>query len=156
MVRALFLASFDPQEPFPQVLSAALTRCYEELGWDLTLGEPWTPGTRPRYPTLEDLEHTALQVVSDIGYGKEITDNVRGFIRIRLAGLRLGTTGRFLEGGHPIDFGELLRRNVVFEIEDVGDDNDKAFLMGTILIRLVEYLRTEQRATGRISSPSVT
>ncbi|MFB8087916.1 ATP-binding protein [Streptomyces sp. NPDC055992] len=153
MVRALFLASFDPQEPFPQVLSAALTRCYEELGWDLTLGEPWTPGAEPRYPTLEDLEHTALQVVSDIGYGKEITDNVRGFIRIRLAGLRLGTTGRFLEGGHPIDFGELLRRNVVFEIEDVGDDNDKAFLMGTILIRLVEYLRMEQRATGRISSP---
>ncbi|WNI20964.1 ATP-binding protein [Streptomyces sp. ITFR-16] len=153
MVRALFLASFDPQEPFPQVLSAALTRCYEELGWDLTLGEPWIAGTQPRYPTLEDLEHTALQVVSEIGYGKDITDNVRGFIRIRLASLRLGTTGRFLEGGHPIDFGELLRRNVVFELEDVGDDKDKAFLMGTILIRLVEYLRTEQRTTRRLSSP---
>ncbi|MFF3018719.1 helicase HerA domain-containing protein [Streptomyces sp. NPDC057939] len=153
MVRALFLASFDPQEPFPQVLSAALTRCYEDLGWDLTLGEPRHAGTEPRYPTLEDLEHTALQIVAEIGYGKEITDNVQGFIKIRLASLRLGTTGRFLEGGHPIDFGELLSRNVVFEIEDVGDDKDKAFLMGTILIRLVEYLRMEQRTTRRISFP---
>ncbi|MFE5938455.1 helicase HerA domain-containing protein [Streptomyces sp. NPDC056470] len=153
MVRALFLASFDPQEPFPQVLSAALTRCYEDLGWDLTLGEPRDPGTEPRYPTLEDLEHTALQVVSEIGYGKEITDNVQGFIKIRLTSLRLGTTGRFLEGGHPIDFGELLKRNVVFEIEDVGDDKDKAFLMGTILIRLIEYLRMEQRTTRRLSFP---
>ncbi|MFC8276546.1 ATP-binding protein [Streptomyces sp. NPDC057271] len=153
MVRALFLASFDPQEPFPQVLSAALTRCYEDLGWDLTLGEPRVPGTEPRYPTLEDLEHTALQVVSEIGYGKEITDNVQGFIKIRLAGLRLGTTGRFLEGGHPLDFAELLKRNVVFEIEDVGDDEDKASLMGTILIRLVEYLRMEQRTTRRLSFP---
>lgn len=153
MVRALFLASFDPQEPFPQVLSAALTRCYEDLGWDLTLGEPWITGAEPRYPTLEDLEHTALQVVSEIGYGKDITDNVQGFIKIRLASLRLGTTGRFLEGGHPIDFGELLKRNVVFEIEDVGDDKDKAFLMGTILIRLVEYLRMEQRTTRRLTSP---
>lgn len=153
MVRALFLASFDPQEPFPQVLSAALTRCYEDLGWDLTLGEPAVPGTEPRYPTLEDLEHTALKVVTDIGYGKEVADNVQGFIKIRLASLRLGTTGRFLEGGRPLDFGELLRRNVVFEIEDVGDDKDKAFLMGTILIRLVEYLRMEQRVTRRLSFP---
>ncbi|MGW0754240.1 ATP-binding protein [Streptomyces sp. NPDC002587] len=153
MVRALFLASFDPQEPFPQVLSAALTRCYEDLGWDLTLGEPRSPGTEPRYPTLEDLEHTALRIVAEIGYGKEITDNVQGFIKIRLASLRLGTTGRFLEGGHPIDFGELLKRNVVFEIEDVGDDKDKAFLMGTILIRLIEYLRMEQRTTRRIAFP---
>ncbi|MER6737830.1 ATP-binding protein [Streptomyces puniciscabiei] len=153
MVRALFLASFDPQEPFPQVLSAALTRCYEDLGWDLTLGEPAVPGTEPRYPTLEDLEHTALEVVSDIGYGKEVADNVQGFIKIRLASLRLGTTGRFLEGGRPLDFGELLHRNVVFEIEDVGDDKDKAFLMGTILIRLVEHLRMEQRVTRQLSFP---
>src|ERR1700744_3287749 len=49
--------------------------------------------------------------------------------------------GRFLDGGHPIDFGRLLRRNVVLEIEDVGDDRDKAFLMGTVLLRLVEHLR---------------
>ncbi|MFG2330188.1 ATP-binding protein [Streptomyces sp. NPDC048604] len=153
MVRALFLASFDPQDPFPQVLSAALTRVYEDLGWDLTLGEPRFPGTEPRYPTLEDLEDTALKVVSEIGYGKEITGNVRGFIKIRLTSLRLGTTGRFFEGGHPIDFGELLRHNVVFEIEDVGDDKDKAFLMGTVLIRLVEYLRMEQRTTRRLAFP---
>ena len=67
-----------------------------------------------------------------------------GFIRVRLASLRHGTTGRFLEGGHPIDFGALLARNVVLEIEDVGDDADKAFLMGAVLIRLAEHLRLAQ------------
>lgn len=145
LVRALFLAAFDADEPFPQVLAAALTRCYERLGWDLALGEPSVPGTSPRYPTLADLQATAEQVVSDIGYGQEITDNVRGFIRVRLSSLRLGTTGRFFEGGHPIDFDALLARNVVLEIEDVGDDRDKAFLMGTVLVRLVEHLRMRQR-----------
>ncbi len=148
LVRALFLAAFESDEPFPQVLSAALTRCYEQLGWDLALGEPRTPGTMPRYPTLADLQAAAEDVVTEIGYGKEITDNVRGFIRVRLSSLRLGTTGRFFEGGHPIDFERLLSRNVVFEIEDVGDDRDKAFLMGTVLVRLVEYLRMRRRATG--------
>lgn len=162
LVRALFLAAFDADEPFPQVLAAALTRCYERLGWDLALGEPSNavpggpggssphkgaaPGAAPRYPSLADLQDAAEQVVDEIGYGQEITDNVRGFIRVRLSSLRLGTTGRFFEGGHPIDFDALLARNVVLEIEDVGDDRDKAFLMGTVLVRLVEHLRMRQRA----------
>ncbi|RKS68747.1 DNA helicase HerA-like ATPase [Actinomadura pelletieri DSM 43383] len=148
LVRALFLAAFDAEEPFPQVLSAALTRCYERLGWDLALGEPSVPGAAPRHPTLADLQAAAEQVVTEIGYGQEITDNVRGFVRVRLSSLRLGTTGRFFEGGHPIDFDALLARNVVLEIEDVGDDRDKAFLMGTVLVRLVEHLRMRQRAGG--------
>ncbi|GAB3768353.1 hypothetical protein GCM10028864_66660 [Microlunatus parietis] len=145
LVRALFLAAFEADEPFPQVLSAALTRCYEEAGWDLALGEAADPDRTPGYPSLGDLQRTAMAVVEDIGYGREITDNVRGFISVRLASLRLGTTGRFLEGGHPLDMDALLRSNVVFEIEDVGDDRDKAFLMGTVLIRLVEHLRLMQK-----------
>ena len=148
LVRALFLAAFEADEPFPQVLAAALTRCYENAGWDLVTGEPSTSGVQPGYPALEDLQATALQVVDEIGYGREITDNVRGFVTVRISSLRLGTTGRFLQGGHPLDFARLLDANVVFEIEDTGDDRDKAFLMGTVLIRLVEHLRLRQRAEG--------
>jgi uncharacterized protein len=148
LVRALFLASFDADEPFPQVLAAALSRCYENAGWDLVTGEPATPGLEPGYPTLEDLQATALQVVEEIGYGREVTDNVRGFVTVRISSLRQGTTGRFFQGGHPLDFTALLDRNVVFEIEDVGDDRDKAFLMGSVLIGLAEHLRLRQRAEG--------
>src|ERR1700759_4512914 len=148
LVRALFLAAFQSEEPFPQVLSAALTRVYEDAGWDLALGEPLTPGLAPADPRLADRQRTAEQVVQGIGYGPEMSADVLGFIKVRLASLRLGTTGRFLDGGHPIDFGRLLRRNVVLEIEDVGDDRDKAFLMGTVLLRLAEHLRLEGRQKG--------
>ena len=141
LVRALFTASFRSEEPFPQVMSAALTRVYEEAGWDLALGEPLRPGAAPPYPALGDLQRAAERVVGEIGYSQRVTDDVLGFIRVRIASLRAGTTGRFLEGGHRIDFGRLLERNVVLEIEDVGDDRDKAFLMGTVLIRLAEHLR---------------
>jgi DNA helicase HerA-like ATPase len=151
LVRALFIASFRSEEPFPQVLSAALTRVYEEAGWDLALGEPLASGAA--YPTLAGLQRAAEQVVAEIGYSERVTDDVLGFIRVRIASLRAGTTGRFLEGGHPIDFTRLLRQNVVLEIEDVGDDRDKAFLMGTVLIRLAEHLRltrgTEPGTGGR-------
>lgn len=142
LLRALFLASFESQEPFPQILAAAITRCYEEAGWDLTLGTSNYPDREPRYPTLGDLQRAADAVVTDIGYSQEITDNVRGFIKVRMGSLRTGTTGRFFEGGHPIDFAKLLAGNVVLEIENVGDDADKAFFMGIVLMRLTEYLRT--------------
>jgi hypothetical protein len=148
LLRELFLAAFQADEPFPQVLSAALTRCYEQAGWDLVTGQPATPGVRPAYPSLEDLQAAAVTVVDEIGYGREVRDNVRGFVTVRIGSLRLGTAGRFLDGGHPIDFGALLERNVVLEIEDAGDDRDKAFLMGAVLIRLTEHLRLRSRHEG--------
>jgi DNA helicase HerA-like ATPase len=146
LVKALFIASFRSDEPFPQVLSAALTRVYEDAGWDMVLGETVAADPNPRYPTLTDLQRAAMAIVREVGYSQRVTDDVLGFIKVRLSSLRLGTTGRFLEGGHQLDFGALLRANAVLEIEDVGDDSDKAFLMGTVLIRLVEHLRMANRS----------
>ena len=147
LVKALFIASFRSEEPFPQVLSAALTRVYEDAGWDMTLGETIAADPNPSYPNLTDLQRAAIRIVREIGYSQRVTDDVLGFIKVRLSSLRLGTTGRFLEGGHQLDFGRLLRTNAVLEIEDVGDDSDKAFLMGTVLIRLAEHLRMAYRAS---------
>ena len=146
LVKALFIASFQAEDPFPQVLSAALTRVYEEAGWDLALGEPRRLKGEAVYPTLTGLQRAAERVVSEIGYSPRVTDDVLGFIKVRLASLRRGTSGRFLVGGHPVDFGALLGKNVVLELEDVGDDADKSFLMGTVLIRLAEHLRLAHRA----------
>jgi len=155
LVRDLFLASFEAVEPFPQVLAYALNRCYREAGWDVALGEPADPSIVPRYPTLADLQRTALQVVEEIGYGQEITDNVRGFIDVRIGSLRLGTPSRFFDGGHLLDIDDLLERNVVLELEDIGADQDKAFVIGAVLIRISEHLR-RRAATGPVSLRHVT
>ena len=155
LVKALFVASFRSDEPFPQVLSAALTRVYEDAGWDLALSETVTADAVPRYPDLTDLQRAAVRTVQEIGYSQRITDDVLGFIKVRLSGLRLGTTGRFLEGGHQLDFGRLLKTNAVLEIEDVGDDSDKAFLMGTVLVRLAEHLRMANRAGAGRQEPGL-
>ncbi|TFE28351.1 ATP-binding protein [Frankia sp. B2] len=164
LVRALFLAAFEAHEPFPQVLARALTVCYQDLGWNLVLDRP-EPAHRPRfrvtgpeedpkvdvrrrYPTLGDLQRTATRVVENIGYGVEVTADVRGFVDVRIGSLREGSPGRFFEGGHPIDIGALLARNVVFELEDITSDQDKAFLLGAVLIRVVEHLRVRYATAG--------
>jgi DNA helicase HerA-like ATPase len=146
MVRALFHAAFGADEPFPQIMSQALQRVYEEAGWDVVTGRG-VPGAtvEPAVPTLARLERAALDVIDAVGYGPELQADVRGFVNVRLGSLRVGSAGRFFEGGHPADIGELLRRSVVLAIEDVANDEDKAFLMGTLIIRLVEHLRLRAR-----------
>jgi len=146
MVRALFLAAFDAREPFPQIISQALQRAYEDCGWDPVTGggRPGAPAG-PAVPTIAQLQGAALDVIEDVGYGRELRADVRGFVDVRLRSLRTGSAGRFFEGGHPADIAELLRRNVVLAIEDVANDEDKAFLIGTLIIRLVEHLRLRAR-----------
>jgi uncharacterized protein len=142
MVRALFLAAFDAHEPFPQIMSQALQRAYEECGWDpqTGAGRPETD-VPPSVPTLARLQAAALAVIEDVGYGPELRADVRGFVEVRLRSLRTGSAGRFFEGGHPVDIEALLSQNVVLALEDVANDEDKAFLIGTLLIRIVEHLR---------------
>ena len=153
MVRALFLAAFAADEPFPQIMSQALQRVYLACGWDMVTGTgvPGAPAG-PVVPTLAQLQRAALEVIDDVGYGRELQADVRGFVDVRLRSLRIGSAGRFFEGGHPADIGELLRRNVVLAIEDVANDEDKAFLIGTLIIRIVEYLRLRARDPADIGS----
>ncbi|HEY3871078.1 MAG TPA: ATP-binding protein [Actinocrinis sp.] len=141
LVRALFLAAFEAEEPFPQVLAQALQRCYETLGWNLVTGGSRLPRAAPRHPTLEDLRAAGLETVARIGYSERVASDVRGFIDVRIKSLQLGSPGRFFAGGHRLDVAGLLRRNAVFELEDIGNDQDKAFLIGTVLIRVAEHLR---------------
>ncbi|MGW2952759.1 ATP-binding protein [Streptomyces eurythermus] len=160
LVRALFLAAFEGHEPFPQVLARALSQCYTDAGWDLVTGEP-RPAHKPKfvldepdeprtavYPTLRELQANARHVVETIGYGREVTADVRGFVDVRMGSLREGTPGRFFEGGHPLDIAGLLTGNVVLELEAITNDQDKAFLIGAVLIRLVEHLRVHHGTGG--------
>jgi len=147
MIRALFLAAFDADEPFPQIIAQALQRVYEACGWDVVTGGR-LPGAvaEPAVPTLAQLQQAAMEVIGEVGYGRELQADVRGFVDVRLRSLRIGSAGRFFEGGHPADIAGLLRRNVVLCLEDVANDEDKAFLIGTLVIRVVEHLRLAARA----------
>ena len=146
MVRALFLAAFDAPEPFPQIMSQALQRSYEECGWDPLTGAGRADlNVPPAVPTLARLQAAALAVIDDVGYGRELQADMRGFVDVRLRSLRTGSAGRFFEGGHPADITALLDRNVVLALEDVANDEDKAFVIGTLIIRIVEHLRLRSK-----------
>jgi uncharacterized protein len=156
LVRALFLAAFDAPEPFDQILSQALQRSYDECGWDpLTGGGRADLDVPPAVPTLARLQAAALAVIEDGGYGRELQAVMRGVVHVRFSSLRTGAAGRFVEGGHPADIGGLLARNVVLALADVANDEDKAFVIGTLIIRIVEHLRLRAKTSqaGTIAGP---
>ena len=74
-------------------------------------------------------------------YDRRTRTRLRSLADARFGSLLDGAAGRFLHGGHPADVGELLRRNVVLAVHDLGATEDRTFVTGALLVRLAEHLR---------------
>jgi hypothetical protein len=154
LLRSVFSAAFGMWTPLPQILERCLYEIYADRGWDFATGDNRRrSGLLPpnAYPTLTDLSAKVDDVVGRLGYADEISSNVRAALKTRVDGLRTGAKGRMLDvqGSFPMQV--ILDAPTVLELESMGDDDDKAFLMGLLLIRLVEY-RREQAARGEIQT----
>jgi hypothetical protein len=151
LVRSLFAGAFAMWSPLPQIVEQALYRAYRDRGWDVTSNTNARLGAasdRESYPTLSDLADRVEDVIRESGYDPEATGRIRGALSTALGGLRAGGKGRMFDAGWGIDGTELFDRPVVIELEALGDEDDKAFLMGLILIRLAEHRRAQGPHTG--------
>jgi DNA helicase HerA-like ATPase len=146
LIRSLFAGAFAMWSPLPQIVEQALYRAYRDRGWDVTSNTNARLGgasDRESFPTLSDLADRVEDVIRETGYDPEATGRIRGALSTALGGLRAGGKGRMFDAGWAIDAAELFDRPVVIELEPLGDENDKAFLMGLILIRLAEHRRAQ-------------
>ena len=149
LLRALFLAAFQADEPFPQVLAAALTRATS--GPDGT----WSPGSPPR-PACSPRTR-GWRTCRPPRWPWWTRSATAGRSPTTCAGSSPSGSGQPAAGHHrpvprrrpPPRLRRAAGHNVVLEIEDAGDDRDKAFLMGAVLIRLAEHLRLRHRAEAR-------
>ena len=152
LVRSLFSAAFEMWEPLPQLLERALHRSYADRGWDVTANTNGRldPGAdrRTAYPTLSDLADHAEEVVRESGYDPEAMGRIRGALGAAIGGLRAGGKGRMFDTNGSLSSEDLFDNNVVIEMESLGDEADKAFLMGLILIRLYEHRRAQGEQEG--------
>jgi hypothetical protein len=145
LLRSVFTASFGMWNPLPQILERCLYGIYEDRGWDVTTGvNDRLDDERHRslsFPTLSDLIAKVDQVIGTLGYDEKITSDMRAALLTRLAALRVGGKGRMLDTQHSLAPEDLFERPTVLELERLGDDDDKAFVIGLALIRLAEYRR---------------
>ncbi|MGH3645824.1 MAG: ATP-binding protein, partial [Micromonosporaceae bacterium] len=165
LLKAVFMASFAMWIPLPQVLEQCLVQLYAERGWDFTTGDHrgGRSAVSPDVPTLGELVASVERTVPTLGYKPESTQEITASLTTRLNALRRGTRGLMLDVERSIPVSELLSAPTVIELEGLGDDADKAFVMGLLLIRLYEHRRAEQAsrlalaaASGQAAPPSGT
>lgn len=140
-VYAAFKASFIMYTPMPYVLERSIYEIYEDCGWDIH-GNTNANGDNV-YPTIEDLYYKIPEVVTDMGYDSKMRNDLTGSLQARINSMRMGTKGDTLNVFHSFSMTELLNGNVVIELEDIGDDDVKAFIISLLLINLLEFRRQQ-------------
>jgi len=157
-IKSLFNASFVMYSPMPQVLEQCLHEIYVDNGWGLA------SNTNPRlkdhdkasdqlrqllFPTLSDLSAKIDQVVDRLGYGPEITMNVKAGLKTRIDSLKLGSKGILLDGQSTISMADILSKPTVLELELISDDEEKCFLMGLLFLATYEHRLAEHSSPAR-------
>lgn len=152
-LKSVFNAAFILYAPMPYVLETCLHEIYQDRGWDLTTSQnrripPQERGNEanwPVFPTLTDLYNKIDEVVDRLGYEDRIQMDVKAGLKARVGSLRLGGKGLMLDVRHSIPTAGLLSQPTVLELERIGNDDEKAFLIGLLLTRIYEYRVVQAR-----------
>lgn len=154
-LKALFNASFALYGPMPHIIEKCLHRIYAKKGWNLTTGVhshflnekgeiDETKYSNPEhyyfYPTLTDLKSEIEYYINyEMDYKGELRDNIKTAILTRIESLCVGAKGLMFNTYDFYPLESLLEQQVVFEMENLADDDDKAFFVGLILILISEF-----------------
>jgi len=150
-LKSVFNAAFILYAPMPYVLETCLHEIYIDRGWDLTTGmnrrlpeSEWDSASKwPIFPTLTDLYQKIDEVTERLGYEERIEMDVKAGLKARIGSLRLGSKGLMLDTKHSVPFSEILSCPTVLELERIGNDDEKAFIIGLFLMRIYEYRRIQ-------------
>ena len=144
LLMGLMRSTFGLMPPLPFLLDMGLRRAYQARGWDPATGEnAFGPqgGDFVGYPTLSDVLSACLDLVNELGYSGEVRNNVVGALRARLGSLTVGPKGVAFDTDDTFDEQALLAGPAVVNLDLVGNDEEKAFAVGLLLIRLLEARR---------------
>lgn len=147
---ATFKAAFDLYPPAPYVLEQAVYEVYSDRGWDTV--ENINRYGLAQYPTLSDLYDKVEVVVDRLGYHAEVKSNVKAALSARIYSLMIGGKGAMLNTAKSVPIDKLLSAPVVLELEDLGDDETKSFVIGVLLVQLYEHRKSQMTAGSKTLS----
>jgi len=152
-LRAVFNASFVMYAPMPYVLERCIYEIYQEKGWDLTTNrnrfsnsEKWDQYSQ--FPTLTDLYQKIDPVVEAMGYDDRLTMDIKAGLKARIASLRIGGKGAMLDTPMSLPMDLLLKNPTILELQSIGDDEEKAFIIGLLIARLYEFREAQNKQSS--------
>lgn len=149
-VLAALKAALPLSPPLPQLLEDSIERAYRRAGWDYdtTMADGISP------PSLRTVMSCFHDVFDEAGYVGE-AKNVASAMETRLKSLVRGSKGRVLDTVESIDFGQLLARPVVIEMDEIADPEDKSIMASFILDRLRADARSKGSSEGALRHVTV-
>lgn len=152
MLKAVFNASFSMFAGMQYVLEEALLEIYTERGWSLYSSGNAYLDDRPSLddlsaltPNLQDLHDKIEVVLARKKYGQEIHQNMGAALRSRLRSLMVGNKGLALNTRRSTPLESIFSRPAVVELQDLGDDDEKSFVMALLFVLLCQYAEARQR-----------
>lgn len=143
MLKAAFTASFSMEAAMPQLVEEAVYKVYEKKGWDLDdTGEE----KNSDFPNISDFLNSLESVCKDKNFGDRLQGEYLGSLVARFKSLTLGSKGAMLNCRKSIfNFEELIEQKIVFELEELKDPADKAFLMSLVLMKLAHAAKLKYK-----------
>lgn len=154
MLKATMAAVFPMEASMPFIIETAIIRSYQLKGWDIAnntnylVDDPWNT-EESVWPTFSEMIAELDNVIKAAGMGKEFEEKYRGSLVSRLESLTKGIRGTMINTPRSLDFDKLLDRKVVIELDELKDEEDKAFFMGLIIGRLAECMKQRHRTDNR-------
>ncbi len=153
MIKASIESAFEMEAAIPQIIEAAIYKCYEDYGWNIATNknvmyeDPFADGVFA-FPTLGDLIQKTNVVVHEQGFDERLKNDYIGSIKARLQGLLIGAKGFMLNTKRSVDFGQFLDSRVVLELEEIRSASEKSLIMGFILTNLTEAIKAKYLQHG--------
>lgn len=147
-VFAAFKASFIMYTPMPYVLENAIYAIYRDYGWDPASGV--NRFGRTDYPTIEDLYYKIEPVVREMGYDSKLQNDLIGSLKARINSLRVGSKGGVLNIARSVKMEELLGGNAIIELDDLNDEDAKAFIISLLLLQIQECRKVQDTAQLKV------
>jgi hypothetical protein len=148
----------------PFILEDIIYKAYEECGWDLSTGKNPIADKLEKagklahvVPVMEDLLPFVEKSIRDF-FGDKQSDygnSLFGALRARISSMTRGAKGNVLNKlCNAVDMATLLKKPCVIELWPFTDNEEKAFIMALIMIKLYEYRqKVDILDKGKIDHP---
>lgn len=131
----------------PAVLKDAISRSYEDCGWNLTTSE--NPFGKDLYPSFSDVTRNVREILDSSEYDAENKGAYKGSLLTRLNSLTNGLNGMMLTPD-GVDEAMLFDGNTIIDLSRVGSAETKSLFMGLIVLKLQEHCMA---ATNGMNQP---
>ena len=120
----------------PAVLKDAISRSYEDCGWNLTTSE--NSFGEGLYPSFADVARNVREILDSSEYDAENKGAYKGSLLTRLNSLTNGLNGMMLTPD-GVDEAMLFDGNTIIDLSRVGSTETKSLFMGLIVLKLQEH-----------------